>query len=62
MTDEQWNILSLQFDREVVLCDDKRGSYLIPLFIDHILLDSCSQDVRDALEKALRKTFNQTVR
>ena len=54
----EWNWVSMQFDREMGdRSKDKTGKQLVPLFIDHILQDSCSSDVRHAFEQALRKYF-----
>ena len=54
-----WNWISLQFDRELELKENKTGKQLVPLFLDHILEDSCSKDVREALAEAFRKYFNK---
>jgi len=54
------NRLSLIFDHEVNTLNgnEKRGSELIPLFLDHILEDSCSPEVKEAFDRALRRFYN----
>jgi hypothetical protein len=59
MTSTELNWISMQFDREISVAEDKTGQQLVPLFLDHILEDSCSQEVRDALEDAFYKFFLQ---
>ena len=51
-----WNTLSILFDIEIkgLQPANKKGYYLVPLFLDHLLEDSCSQEVRDAFERAIR--------
>jgi len=58
MKPEGWNWISLQFDREAAYKENKKGEQLIPLFLDHILTDSCSQDMQDAFAVALFKFFS----
>ena len=60
MDEMQWNWISCQFDRELRKTDDKTGSQLICIFLDRLLQDSCSQDVRNAFERALRKFFEKS--
>jgi hypothetical protein len=56
-----WNVLSLVFDREVSKLSkiERRGDYLIPLFLDHMLVDSCSKEVQDAFLRALVRFFRE---
>ena len=57
MSEMEWNWIAVQFDREMQRKEDARGKQLIPLFLDHLLQDSCSDDVKDAFKEALRKFF-----
>ena len=57
-----WNVVSVRFDREIALAHDKRGANIIPMFLDNILHDSCSEDVVKAFDRAVRTTIAKSTR
>lgn len=50
--------ISARFDHEMQGVHDKKGCQIVPLFLDHLLLDSCSVEVQKALYVALQKHFS----
>lgn len=52
-----WNHLSLLYDVEVagIPPDGRQGRHTIPMFLDYILVDSCSEEIQDAFARALVK-------
>lgn len=58
MRDPDWNRISCLFDAELrtVHKEDRKGAMLIPLFLDEIMRECCSKEVRVAFGLALRKS------
>lgn len=49
-----WNLISLEFERQVKFVDRKDGQFAVTMFLDHVIYDSCSSEVSEALERAIR--------
>lgn len=48
-----FDLVRVKFDIEVVFADDKRGASIVPVFLDSVLSDKCSPEVRDAFDRAI---------
>jgi hypothetical protein len=50
---QRLNRISLFFDREAKNLQDSRGKVLIPMILDHVLAECCSDEVIAALFRAI---------
>jgi hypothetical protein len=59
MKEADWNQLSLRFSQQVERLPQggKGGAEVVILFLDYLVRDSCSHEVRCALTAALAETF-----